>query len=167
MLEMPHFVFMDNYINLLLSDDLFLTACKNTFIFGMVTGPVCYALSFFMAWFINELPPKLRAIVTLIFYAPSISGNATLVFNLAFSGDSYGYINGFLINLGVIDSPIQFLTDAFWIKPMCIIAGLRLVPHFSRLSPVCKVYREICTRRAQWTGSKTGGRNCGMLRCRI
>lgn len=124
MLEMPHFVFMDNYINLLLSDDLFLTACKNTFIFGMVTGPVCYALSFFMAWFINELPPKLRAIVTLIFYAPSISGNATLVFNLFFSGDSYGYINGFLINLGVIDSPIQFLTDAFWIKPMCIIAAI-------------------------------------------
>ncbi len=124
MLEVPNFVFLDNYINLFLADDLFLTACKNTFIFGMVTGPVCYMLSFFMAWFINELPPKIRAIVTLIFYAPSISGGALMVFNLLFSGDSYGYINAWLIKMGAIDSPIQFMTDTAWIKPLCIIAAI-------------------------------------------
>ena len=75
MLEWPKFIFMDNYITLFLDDELFITALKNTLIFAAITGPVSYILSFVVAWFINELSPKIRAIVTLIFYAPSISGN--------------------------------------------------------------------------------------------
>ena len=58
MLEAPKFVFMDNYITLFLDDELFVTALKNTLIFAAVTGPVSYLLSFVVAWFINELPPR-------------------------------------------------------------------------------------------------------------
>ena len=79
MLEWPKFIFMDNYITLFLDDELFITALKNTLIFAAITGPVSYILSFVVAWFINELSPKIRAIVTLIFYAPSISGNVYLI----------------------------------------------------------------------------------------
>ena len=67
MLEFPKFVFMDNYITLFLDDDLFVTALKNTLIFAAVTGPASYIISFIVAWFINELNPKVRAIVTLFF----------------------------------------------------------------------------------------------------
>ncbi len=74
MLEMPIFVGLDNYIRLLLDDDIFLKACSNTLIFATMTGPVSYLLCLMFAWFINELTPKIRAVVTLIFYAPSISG---------------------------------------------------------------------------------------------
>ena len=74
MLQMPNIVWLDNYIRLFLDDDIFITACKNTLIFAAIVGPVSYFMSLIIAWFINELPPKLRAIVTLIFYAPSISG---------------------------------------------------------------------------------------------
>lgn len=74
MLEIPpHFVGMSNYTRLFLDDDIFITAVQNTLIFAAVTGPVSYLMSFVVAWFINELPPRVRAIVTLIFYAPSIS----------------------------------------------------------------------------------------------
>ena len=124
MLETPNFVFMDNYIRLFLDDDLFLTACQNSFIFALVTGPLNYMLSLFMAWFINELEPKIRAIVTLIFYAPSISGGGLMIFQLLFSSDSYGYINAILLKLGIIDTPILFFTDTAWIKPVCIIAAI-------------------------------------------
>ena len=124
MLETPNFVFMDNYIRLFLDDDLFLTACQNSFIFALVTGPLNYMLSLFMAWFINELEPKIRAIVTLIFYAPSISGGGLMIFQLLFSSDSYGYINAILLKLGIIDTPILFFTDTAWIKPICIIAAV-------------------------------------------
>lgn len=58
MLEMPDFIFMDNYIRLFLDDDIFITALKNTLIFASITGPVSYILSLFIAWFINELNPK-------------------------------------------------------------------------------------------------------------
>lgn len=39
MLEMPVFVGLDNYIRLLLDDDIFLLACSKTLIFATMTGP--------------------------------------------------------------------------------------------------------------------------------
>ena len=46
--------------------------------FAVITGPISYLACFLFAWIINELSPKIRAIMTLIFYAPSISGNVYL-----------------------------------------------------------------------------------------
>lgn len=124
MLEAPKFIFMDNYITLFLDDELFVTALKNTLIFAAVTGPVSYLLSFVVAWFINELPPKIRAIVTLIFYAPSIAGNAYLIWTTLFSSDAYGWANAILLELGIIDTPILWFQNADYVMPLCIIVAL-------------------------------------------
>ena len=124
MLEPPVFVFLDNYIRLFLDDDIFLLAVKNTFIFAAITGPVSYLLSFLVAWFINELPPKIRAIVTLVFYAPSISGQVYTIWATLFSGDSYGWVNGWLMQLGFIAEPIQFFQNASYVMPLCIVVAL-------------------------------------------
>ncbi|MBQ4504745.1 MAG: sugar ABC transporter permease [Firmicutes bacterium] len=124
MLEAPKFIFMDNYITLFLDDELFITALKNTLIFAAVTGPVSYLLSFVVAWFINELPPKIRAIVTLIFYAPSIAGNAYLIWTTLFSSDAYGWANAILMELGIIDTPILWFQNATYVMPLCIIVAL-------------------------------------------
>ena len=124
MLEAPKFIFMDNYITLFLDDELFITALKNTLIFAAVTGPVSYLLSFVVAWFINELPPKIRAIVTLVFYAPSIAGNAYLIWTTLFSSDAYGWANAILMELGIIDTPILWFQNATYVMPLCIIVAL-------------------------------------------
>lgn len=124
MLEPPTFVFMDNYIRLFLDDDIFILACQNTLIFAAVTGPISYLLSFLVAWFINELSPKIRAIVTLIFYAPNIAGSVYMIWSVAFSSDSYGYVNGILLYLDLIDTPIAFFQDADYVMPLCIIVAL-------------------------------------------
>ena len=124
LLQMPNFVFFDNYIRLFLDDDIFLIACKNTLIFAIIVGPTSYLMSLMVAWFINELPPKIRAVVTLIFYAPSISGQVYLIWGTLFSGDAYGWVNGTLLNLGLISSPIQWFQDADYIMPLCIVVAL-------------------------------------------
>lgn len=124
LLQRPNWVGIDNYIRLFLEDDIFIIACKNTLIFAAVTGPVSYLLSFLVAWFINELPPKFRAVVTLIFYAPSISGSVYLIWTILFSGDSYGWVNGTLMDLGFIDSPILWFSDAAYVMPLCIVVAL-------------------------------------------
>ncbi len=124
MLEMPNWVGGSNYIRLFLDDDIFITACKNTLIFAAITGPVSYILCLLIAWFINELPPKIRAVVTLIFYAPAISGNVYLIWKTLFSSDSYGWVNGALINLGMIDTPILWFEDANYVMPLCIVVAL-------------------------------------------
>ena len=124
LLEMPNFVFMQNYITLFFDDDIFLQAAQNTFVFAVIVGPSSYLMSLLVAWFINELSPKIRAIVTLIFYAPSISGQVYLIWGTLFSGDSYGWVNGALLNLGIITEPIQFFQNANYVMPLCIVVSL-------------------------------------------
>ena len=124
MLEPPNWKGIDNYIRLFLDDEIFILAIQNTLIFAAVTGPVSYVLSFLVAWFINELSPKLRALVTLVFYAPNISGSVYMIWQVAFSGDSYGWVNGTLLDLGLIDSPILFFQNASYVMPLCIVVAL-------------------------------------------
>ena len=124
LLQLPNFVFMDNYIRLFLDDDIFLLAVKNTMIFAVIVGPLSYLMSLMVAWFINELPPRIRAIVTLIFYAPSISGQVYLIWGTLFSGDSYGWVNGILLDLGLITTEIQWFQDADYVMPLCIVVAL-------------------------------------------
>jgi len=124
LLEMPKWVGFTNYIRLFLDDEIFILACKNTLIFAAITGPVSYIMSFLVAWFINELPPKIRAVVTLIFYAPSISGSVYMVWKILFSSDSYGWVNGILTTLGIIDSPILWFENASYVMPLCIVVAL-------------------------------------------
>ena len=124
MLSTPKFIFLDNYINLFLYDEVFLIALKNTLILALITGPISYLMAFGFAWLINELPKKIRGLMTLIFYAPSISGSAFLIWQLLFSSDRYGYINAFLIRMGFISEPIYWLTTTKYALPILIIVQL-------------------------------------------
>lgn len=117
------FVGFSNFYNLFLSDKIFIDSIKTTIIFALVTGPVSYVLCFLLAWMINELPPVLKTIFTLIFYAPSIAGVYTM-WQLIFSGDAYGYLNSLLFNLGIITSPVQWMTDSRYILGVVIIVQL-------------------------------------------
>ena len=124
LLEWPNFVGPANYIRLFLDDDIFITACQNTLIFACIVGPSSYLMSFMVAWFINELSPKIRAVVTLIFYAPSISGQAFLIWKTLFSSDRYGWVNAWLLKLDLIDKEIAFFEDADYVMPLCIVVAL-------------------------------------------
>lgn len=126
MLEMnwDMFIGIKNYTRLFFEDDIFLLACKNTLVFAMITGPVSYILSFLVAWFINELSPRIRAIITLIFYAPSIAGSVYLIWSTLFSDDAYGWVNGVLLDLGMIDSAILWFHDEKYAMTLCIVVAL-------------------------------------------
>lgn len=132
--EMPKFIGFDNYINLLVDDDVFLIAIKNTFVLALVTGPLSYMLCFVLAWLINELPPVPRAFLTLVFYAPSISGNAFLIWKLFFSSDAYGFANAFLMKLGLTHDAILWFSTKEYILPILIVVQLWLSLGVSFLS---------------------------------
>ena len=124
LIQMPKWVGFNNYINLILNDNLFMTALKNTMIFAIATGPTSLILSFVVAWFINQLPPKARAFMTLIFYAPAISGNAYTIFAYIFDGDSLGFLNAWLMKAGIIEAPVLWFRDTRYIMPFCIAISL-------------------------------------------
>ena len=124
MLETPNFLLFQNYTRLFVDDDIFIIAIQNTMIFAAITGPVSYIMSFLVAWFINELSPKIRALVTLVFYAPNLAGSVYLIWQVAFSADSYGYVNGLLLYLDMIDTPVDWFHNASYVMPLCIVVAL-------------------------------------------
>ena len=126
MLEAPDFVGWRNYVKLFLEDNIFVVALKNTLIFAVITGPVSYMLCLLFAWIINEFKGVLRAFLTLIFYAPSICGNAYLVWNLILTGDRYGYLNGILLKLGILNEPILWMQTEKYVLPVLIVVQLWL-----------------------------------------
>lgn len=126
LLERPDFIGWQNYARLFVQDDVFLIALKNTLLFAAITGPISYIACFLFAWMINELPPKIRAVLTLVLYAPSIAGNTYLVWQLLFSGDAYGYANSFLMSWGFIQEPIQWLQDTRFVLFILILVQLWL-----------------------------------------
>ena len=125
-LEKPVFVGLDNYLRLFVNDETFLIALKNTLIFAVFTGPLGYLLSFFASWCINEMSRPVKAVLTFIFYMPTISGMTYTIWQLIFSGDMYGYLNSTLLRLGIIDDPIQWLTTEQYILPIIILVQLWL-----------------------------------------
>ena len=123
MVQPPKFVGLSNFTTLFLSDKIFMKSIRVTLVFALFTGPISYVLCFLLAWLINEMHPKLKTVFTLIFYAPSMA-NVYTVWQLIFSGDMNGYVNSFLINLGIINSPVQWLTDGRYVLGVTIVVQL-------------------------------------------
>lgn len=112
MVQAPEFIGFENYSRLFLDDPIFNTAVSNTILFAVITGPLGFIASFIFAWLINELTPRIRSVLTFVFYAPALAGGAVFtIWKFIFSGDMYGFINSQLMQLGIIEDPIQWLTN--------------------------------------------------------
>ncbi len=123
MVQKPEFVGLSNFRTLFLSDKVFMGSIRVTIVFALLTGPVSYVLCFLIAWLINGMPRRLRTIFTLIFYIPSLAAVYT-VWQLIFSGDMNGYLNSFLIDLGIINAPVQWLTDGRYVLGVTVVVQL-------------------------------------------
>ena len=117
----PQFVGIANYTALFFSDTVFTKSMVNTLTMAIVVGPFSYIGALILAWALNELSPKLRTALVFFIYAPSISGNAFIIWQLLFSGDQFGYINSLLLNWGFISEPIYFLFDTKYMMTVVII----------------------------------------------
>lgn len=112
MVRISNFVGLQNYLTLLLDDEIFMKSLSNTLFYAVITGPAGYLLSFVVAWLITETSRFTRSLLTFIFYAPTLAGNVYMIWSYLFSGDSYGLINSVGMQLGLISQPIQWLTNA-------------------------------------------------------
>jgi multiple sugar transport system permease protein len=125
-LESPRFIGLGNYRLLFVDDDIFLTAIGNTLKFAVVTGPVGYIMAFLLAWLISQIPNRYRFLYTFCFYTPAITSAVamTVVWTYLFSGDRYGMINNWLIELGVFQEPWLWLQEVSTIMPVLILVSL-------------------------------------------
>jgi len=147
-LEKPDFIGLQNYFRLFIADDLYIKALGNTLLFAMITGPGGYIISLVMAWFINELPKTIRVILTVLLYAPSLTGGMTPIFKIFFSSDAQGYLNAFLLEWGFITGPIKWLENANYVVPIIIFVvlwgslGTSFLSFIAGLQGISKEYYE-------------------------
>lgn len=125
--QMPEFVGLTNYINLLTQDTIFLQyVLPNTLTFSIIVGVGGYILSFCLAWSLSQLPKAPRTVLALILYSPSMTAGVAMsvVWRTVFLGNQSGIANYALTALGIINEPILWLTNATYILPIVIIVAL-------------------------------------------
>lgn len=137
------FVGLDNYTRLL-GDSQFTTAVKNTFIYLIVQVPVMLILAIFIAVLLNDDRLKFRGFFRTAIFLPTVTSLVaySVVFKYMFGPD--GIVNKFLLNFGIIQEPIQWITDPFWAKVTIIIAitwrftGYNMIFYLSSLQNIDK-----------------------------
>lgn len=148
-LEPPRFVGWQNFLYLLSQDLIFLKyAIPNTFKFALVVGPGGYIASFLLAWLISQLPKYARTWYALAIYTPSLTAGIAMgvVWIPLLTGDRIGYLNSFLLNLGLIDKPVLWTTDKAYL--MYCMMGVTLwssmgVGFLAQLAGLLNVNQEL------------------------
>jgi len=126
-IETPRLIGLKNYIDLLTRDEVFMqNVLPNTIKYVLIVGPGGYLLSFFLAWTLAQIPHKPRTILAIILYSPSMTIGIAMgvVWTIMFSGDSTGYLNSYLLNLGLIHEPVQWLQSPEYLMSIMIIVSL-------------------------------------------
>ena len=136
MLSSAKFAGIANYYRMFIKDTVFWKTVLNTLKFAIITGPIGFMISFILAWFINEFNPIVRNLLAFLFYVPSLAGNVYFVWQIAFSGDSYGYINSFLLKFGFITEPINWFSNTSYNMGVLIIIQLWLSMGMSFLANI-------------------------------
>ena len=136
MVSAPRFIGFTNYFRMFFDDEVFVTIVKNTLVLALITGPVGFALSFVLAWFLNEFKPFMRTLLSFMFYCPALVGNAYFIWQVAFSSDSYGYMNSILLSLRLITQPKQWFSDSALIVPIVVMIQLWMSMGISFLSNI-------------------------------
>lgn len=104
----PVWVGLDNYRNLF-DDPIFWLALKNSFIYLLVT-PILIVLSVLLAIIVNRKLPGIHAFRAL-FFIPVISGSIAVGIAWRMMLDTNGIINSFLMSIGILSEPIQWLAE--------------------------------------------------------
>ena len=148
-IDTPTIVGFQNYVNMFSVDrDFMQYVVPQTLTFAIIVGPGGYLLSFLIAWMLAQLPKTLRTILALIVYVPSLAGGVLIgvIWKGLFSGDQWGWLNAFLMNFGLINAPISWLTSPQYLLPITIFVALWSsfgIGFLSILSSLCNLDPEL------------------------
>ncbi|MFW6319663.1 MAG: carbohydrate ABC transporter permease [Bacillota bacterium] len=127
LVNFPEWRGLVNYIQLLTNDPVFMQhVLPNTLKFALIVGPGGYALGFILAWSLAQVTKKARIIMALIIYSPSLTAGIAMavLWRIIFSGDQSGYLNAVLLNMRIIETPIQWLQSPEHLMTIMIIVSL-------------------------------------------
>jgi putative chitobiose transport system permease protein len=114
----PVWIGTENYEKLI-RDPTFWLALSHSIVYLIVT-PILIVLSIGLAIIVNR---RLRGIHVFraLYYVPAISGSIAIGISWRWLFDTNGLINSLLISAGLIDQPIQWLTEPAAVLPIAML----------------------------------------------
>ncbi|MDL9715713.1 spermidine/putrescine ABC transporter permease PotB [Escherichia coli] len=113
---------LDNYTRLL--DPLYFEVLLHSLNMALIATLACLVLGYPFAWFLAKLPHKVRPLLLFLLIVPFWTNSLIRIYGLKIFLSTKGYLNEFLLWLGVIDTPIRIIIP---LTMPGIIAGCLLV----------------------------------------
>lgn len=106
----------------MLTDSTFKKALVNTFTYLIVQVPIMLFLALVLSNILNDKKMKFKGLFRTALFLPCITSlvSYSLIMKSLFSVN--GLVNQMLLNMHLVDAPIQWLTDPFWAKVLIIIS---------------------------------------------
>ncbi|ECH4300984.1 spermidine/putrescine ABC transporter permease PotB [Salmonella enterica] len=108
---------LDNYARLL--DPLYFEVLLHSLNMALIATLSCLVLGYPFAWFLAKLPEKILPLLLFLLIVPFWTNSLIRIYGLKIFLSTKGYLNEFLLWLGVIDTPIRIM-----FTPSTVIIGL-------------------------------------------
>ncbi|PSN09844.1 spermidine/putrescine ABC transporter permease PotB [Siccibacter turicensis] len=108
---------LDNYARLL--DPLYFQVLLHSLNMALIATLACLVLGYPFAWFLAHLPQKIRPLLLFLLIVPFWTNSLIRIYGLKIFISTKGYLNEFLLWIGLIDTPIRIMYT-----PSAVIVGL-------------------------------------------
>ncbi len=148
-IQAPRFIGIENYINLVTNDEVFMQyVLPNTITYAVWVGLGGYVMAFLLAWSLSQITKWPRTVLAVIIYSPSMTGGVLLstVWRVIFAGDKSGYLNYLLLRFNLIEEPIVWLSaeeHLLWIMIVVALWSSMGIGFLSMLSGIMNVNEEL------------------------
>lgn len=114
----PQWIGLKNFVDLA-KDATFWLALRNSIIY-LIATPTLIVLSILAAILVNRKLPGIN-LFRALYYIPAISGSIAIGITWRLLFDVNGMINGFLVWLGALKEPLQWLAEPAFTLPLLIL----------------------------------------------
>lgn len=144
---------LDNYARLL--DPLYFEVLLHSLNMALIATLSCLVLGYPFAWFLAKLPEKMRPLLLFLLIVPFWTNSLIRIYGLKIFLSTKGYLNEFLLWLGVIDTPIRimFTPSAVIIGLVYILLPFMVMPLYSSIEkldkPLLEAARDLGASKMQ------------------
>ncbi|EEU6522065.1 spermidine/putrescine ABC transporter permease PotB [Salmonella enterica] len=144
---------LDNYARLL--DPLYFEVLLHSLNMALIATLACLVLGYPFAWFLAKLPEKIRPLLLFLLIVPFWTNSLIRIYGLKIFLSTKGYLNEFLLWLGMIDTPIRimFTPSAVIIGLVYILLPFMVMPLYSSIEkldkPLLEAARDLGASKMQ------------------
>ena len=114
----PEWVGLKNYEHLV-GDPTFWKALTNSVVY-LVATPIVIVLAILLALVVNRRLPGI-SLFRALYFVPAVSGSIAIGISWRWLFERNGMINSLLISAGILDEPVQWLTNPDFVLPIAIM----------------------------------------------